>query len=185
MVRIGLLADSHVPHRLPALPPAVFTHLSGVDLILHAGDLVDPAILKPLGRIAPVQAVRGNLHLQSPWPNDQRLPMYLDLNILGHRLLVTHGHLSHLRNLIEKWWLLLPNHPRFANHRLMKRLVRAFPGADVYIFGHSHRATVVRWRGALFVNPGATCPTRNETPSVARLTVTTEGVEAEILRLGL
>jgi putative phosphoesterase len=70
MTCIGLLSDTHVPHRMPAL----FERLHGVDLILHAGDLDAPAVLDELGRVAPVQAVRGNLHLQAPWPNDLRLP---------------------------------------------------------------------------------------------------------------
>ena len=45
MTCIGLISDTHVPNRLPAIPPAVFEHLDGVDLILHAGDVDDPAIL--------------------------------------------------------------------------------------------------------------------------------------------
>jgi predicted phosphodiesterase len=66
---------------------------------------------------------------------------------------------------------------------MLKDVPRAFPGADVYVFGHSHRALVERRDGALFVNPGAACPTRDETPSVARLVVTPDSVEAMILTL--
>lgn len=183
MTCIGLLSDTHVPHRLPALPPALFDRLAGVDLILHAGDLDDPAILDELRQIAPVQAVRGNLHLQAPWPNDQHLPLSLDLEIAGQRIVVTHGHLSFWRNLWDKHWLLWPDHKGQANACLPKRLARAFPGADVYAFGHSHRALVERRDGALFVNPGAVCPTRGEIASVARLTVTPTNVEVAILPL--
>lgn len=183
MYRIGLLADTHIPHRLAALPPALFERLAGVDLILHAGDLVDPAILDDLEQIAPTLAVRGNLHLQSPWPNDQHLPRALDLGIQGRRIVVSHGHLSNWNTIWEKLWLLLPNHHGRANRRLPRRLARAFPGADVYVFGHSHRALVARQNGALFVNPGAVCPTHGEAASVARLTVTPESIEAEILPL--
>jgi putative phosphoesterase len=180
---IGLLSDTHVPHRMPALPQALFDRLVGVDLILHAGDLDDPSILNKLRQIAPVQAVRGNLHLQAPWPNDQRLPLSLDLEITGHRIIVTHGHLSFWCNLVEKRWLLWPDHKGRANAHLPKRLARAFPGADAYVFGHSHRALIERRDGALFVNPGAVCPTRGEIASVARLTVTPANVEAEIVPL--
>lgn len=183
MFRIGLLSDTHVPHRMSALPPSLIDLLSGVDLILHAGDLDDLAVLDALRRVAPTQAVRGNRHLHAPWPNDQRLPLFLELQIEGQRILLTHGHLSLWRSIAEKYWLLLPNHHDFANLRLMGRVARAFPGADVYLFGHSHRALVRRREGALFVNPGAVCPTRGEVPSVARLTVTQEAVEAQIVRL--
>jgi putative phosphoesterase len=168
---------------MPELPSAVFDLLAGVDLILHAGDLDDPAILEELRRIAPVQAVRGNIHLQAPWPNDQRLPLSLDLEIEGQRIVVTHGHLSLWYSFVEKLWMFVPDHHRHVNRALVKRVARAFPGADVYVFGHSHRALVERWEGALFVNPGAVCSTWGEAASVARLRVTAGGVEAEILRL--
>ena len=182
MFSIGLLSDTHVPHRLAALPPALFDRLSGVDLILHAGDLVSLSILDELRQIAPVQAVRGNMHLL-PWPHDQRLPLSLDLEIEGHRVLVTHGHLSFWRNVREKFWLLRPAPKGWANVRMMRDVPRAFPGADVYVFGHSHQAIIERRNGALLVNPGAVCPTWGETPSAARLTLTPDSVEAAILPL--
>jgi putative phosphoesterase len=168
---------------MPALPPAVFDLLAGVDLILHAGDLSDPAILVELRRVAPVQAVRGNLHLQAPWPNDQRLPLTLDLEIKGRRTVVTHGHISLWKSFLEKLWMFVPDHHRHLNRILAKRVARAFPGADVYVFGHTHQALVERWEGALFVNPGAVCPTRRKVSSVARLQVMAGGAEAEILPL--
>ena len=37
--RIGLVSDTHMPERCPALPPALFEALRGVDLLLHAGDV--------------------------------------------------------------------------------------------------------------------------------------------------
>jgi putative phosphoesterase len=183
MVCIGLVSDTHVPHRLAALPAVLFERLAGVDLILHAGDLDDPVILDELGWLAPVHAVRGNVHFQSFRPNDQRLPLFLDLEVEGKRLVVTHGHFSVWNTLWEKLWLFLPEMKGRANRVLKKRLARAFPGADVYVFGHSHQALIERRAGALFVNPGAVCPTRGEVPSVARLSVTRARVEAQIFPL--
>ncbi len=71
-------------------------------LILHASDLDDPAILDELRQVAPVRAVRGNLHLQTPWLSNQCLPLSLDLEIAGQRVVVTHDHLSFWRNLRDK-----------------------------------------------------------------------------------
>jgi putative phosphoesterase len=154
-----------------------------VDLVLHAGDLEDPSILHDLGQIAPVHAVRGNLHLQALRPNDQGLPLFLELDIGGYRIVVTHGHFTLWNSLREKFWLLVPDGQERVNRRIVERLARAFLGADVIVFGHSHRA-MVQWRdGTLFINPGAVCPTRTASPSVARLTVTRTGPEAEILRM--
>lgn len=183
MTEIGLISDTHVPSRMPTLPTTLFDRLTGIDLILHAGDLDDPVILDELSRVAPVQAVRGNWHLRSPWPNDQSLPLALDLQIEGQRLVVTHGHLSPWRDLWEKYRLLWPGHRQRTNRRLIGRLARAFPGADVYVFGHTHRALVERHGGALFVNPGAVCPTRKEIASIGRLTITPAGAEAKIVPL--
>jgi putative phosphoesterase len=165
---------------MQALPPTVFDRLAGVDLVLHAGDLDDPAILDELAGIAPVQAVRGNFHLQSPWPNDQRLPVALDLAIEGCRIVVSHGHLTLWNSVWEKAWLFFPAHRDRANRHMMARLARAFPGADVYVFGHSHCALTERRDGALFVNPGAVCPTPRQTASVAILTVTSGDTQVEI-----
>jgi putative phosphoesterase len=180
---LGLLSDTHVPHRMAALPPSLFERLDGVDLILHAGDLDDPAILDELGRVAPVQAVRGNFHLQSPWPNDRRLPLFLDLMLAGQRVLVTHGHFSFWNSLREKVGMWRSDHRLRVSAHIMARLARVAPGADVYVFGHTHLAMVRRQAGALFVNPGAVCPTQCTLPSVARLTLTPDRAKVEILSL--
>jgi putative phosphoesterase len=180
---VGLISDTHVPNRLAALPPAVFENLTGVNLILHAGDLDDPAILDQLRQIAPARAVRGNRHLLMPWPNDQQLPLYLDLVIEGHRVVLTHGHLSTRNNFAEKLWLFVPDRRRRVNQIIVKRLTRRFPGADVYVFGHTHLALVERRNGALFVNPGAVCPARGQVASMGRLRLMPGCVEADIIPL--
>jgi hypothetical protein len=180
---VGLLSDTHVPNRMTTLPPSLLERLSGVDLILHAGDLDDPVILETLGHVAPVQAVRGNFHLQSPWPNDRRLPLFLDLMLAGQRVVVTHGHFSFWNSLREKLGMWRPDHRLRVSARIMARLTRVAPGADVYVFGHTHLAMIKRQNDALFVNPGAVCPTPYTAPSMARLTLMPDQVKAEILAL--
>lgn len=183
MKQIGLLSDTHVPHGQAALPPALFDCFAGVDLILHAGDLVSLAVLQDLRRIAPTQAVRGNFHFLAPWPHDLRLPLYLDLEVEGQRIVVTHGHMSFWRSVWEKIWMLRPDPQGRANRRMLKDVPRAFPGADVYVFGHSHRALIQRQNGALFINPGVACSSKLGPPSVARLTLTPASVKAVIIPL--
>ena len=53
---IGLISDTHGLLRESALRA-----LRGVEIILHAGDVGDAAILQALGKVAPVVAVRGNV----------------------------------------------------------------------------------------------------------------------------
>ena len=55
-MRVGVISDTH-----GLLRPEAATALDGVDLIRHAGDVGSPEILDSLGRIAPVEAVRGNV----------------------------------------------------------------------------------------------------------------------------
>ena len=55
MRRVGLISDTH-----GLLRPEALRFLRGSDLIVHGGDVGDPAILDALRAIAPVTAVRGN-----------------------------------------------------------------------------------------------------------------------------
>ena len=58
---IGLLSDTHIPDRAKVLPQKVIDTFSDVELILHAGDLTSPRVIKELEEIAPVMAVQGNM----------------------------------------------------------------------------------------------------------------------------
>ena len=61
---VGLISDTHGLLRKEAIEA-----LRGVDLIPHAGDVGDPAILQTLETIATVFAVRGNIDT-APWASD-------------------------------------------------------------------------------------------------------------------
>jgi hypothetical protein len=52
----AVIADTHVRRRAKVLPEGLLPHLERADLILHAGDLMDPT---PLATYAPVRAVRA------------------------------------------------------------------------------------------------------------------------------
>ena len=39
---IGVISDTHIPDRSLKIPKAVFNVFYGVDMILHAGDLISP-----------------------------------------------------------------------------------------------------------------------------------------------
>jgi predicted phosphodiesterase len=60
-VRIGVISDNH-----GYLDPAILEIFSTVRHIIHAGDIMDPAILDALGSLAPVTAVSGNLDTAPP-----------------------------------------------------------------------------------------------------------------------
>jgi putative phosphoesterase len=147
--RIGVVADTHCPEFLDRLPDRLFKVLAGVDLILHAGDVDAAATLEELGRIAPVQAVRGD-HDR----NVLSLPASRELVIEGKRIVMLHGNRSRW---IEEpqtllWTLSLGHyHP---HRRLPALLRRRFPEADVIVFGHTHRPLIDADGRALVFNPG-------------------------------
>jgi len=149
-VVVGLISDTHGQFR-----PQVTAAFAGVDLIVHAGDVGGPAVLAALRAIAPVNAVSGNVDDR----HDPNLPRALSLPIGALTLHVSHG---------DEIGSPTPE------------LLLAHYAADIVVYGHTHRALMVRSDdGRLVVNPGAAGPRRfNLAPSVAILTV--EGREARL-----
>jgi hypothetical protein len=147
--RLGVIADTHCPEFIDELPPSVFTTLEGVDLILHAGDINAGSTIAALGRIAPVQAVRGDHDRALP-----DLPETRELTIEGKRIVLVHGQRTRW---IEEpstllWTLSLGYFT--PNRGLPRSLHRRFPDADVIVYGHTHRSHAQRVGGALVFNPG-------------------------------
>jgi hypothetical protein len=56
MKRVAILSDTH-----GKLPDKIVPYLHGMDLILHAGDIGNVAVLEQLQKIAPTVAVYGNI----------------------------------------------------------------------------------------------------------------------------
>ncbi|HYU63273.1 MAG TPA: metallophosphoesterase family protein [Verrucomicrobiae bacterium] len=148
--RIGVVADTHCPEFIDTLPDRVFRALSGVQVIVHAGDVTEASTLEQLAAVAPVEAVRGD--------HDEALaslPETRELVVEGLRIVVVHGQRSRW---IEEpqtllWTLSLGF---FKPHQgLPRSLRRRFPDADVIVFGHTHRPHAYRVDGALLFNPGA------------------------------
>lgn len=185
---IGLLSDTHIPHRMKSLPQEVCDALAGVDLILHAGDVDEPSALEPLRAIAPVYAVRGNWHITDFSSGGATLPSVIELRVSGWNIVLVHGHQPGPVGFLLKGLHVAALGVRLTsnsalNRRAASRLARLHPEADVIIFGHSHRAHIERRGKTLLVNPGAVCPSSNETPTVARLRLGEGKPEAEIIPL--
>lgn len=148
-MRIGLVADTHCPEFVDRLPDELFEAFAGVDLILHAGDVNARSTLNELARIAPVEAVRGDHDGALP-----DLPATRELTLEGKRIVLVHGQ--------RPRWIEEPNTLLWTlslgffrpNTGLPRSLRRRFPGADVIVYGHTHRADVTEVQGALVVNPG-------------------------------
>jgi putative phosphoesterase len=152
MTVVGVLADTHIPDRVPDLDARVFRTFreAGVTAILHAGDVSVPRVLDELEQIAPVHAVRGNrdiLYLR-------RLPMQARLNFDGVVIGMAHGHGTFSRYMIDKLQRAIKG--RYAG-KYVRRILATFPDADVIVFGHLHVPCSFRIDGKLLFNPGSTC----------------------------
>jgi putative phosphoesterase len=181
MTTLGIIADTHVPERVPSLHPRALEifQLAQVEAILHAGDVCIPSVLEQLEEVAPVHAVRGN----RDWVYLKHLPFSLTLTFEGVTLALTHGH--------GRWWNYLADRSRyflegFRMERYTPRLVRAFPGVKAVVFGHTHRP-FNQWIGEqLLFTPGSACCTEEigDNPSVGLLVIQPDGViEAKTISL--
>ncbi|GEJ57186.1 metallophosphoesterase family protein [Anaeromyxobacter diazotrophicus] len=152
-MRVGLVSDSHglVEPRLDEL-------FRGCDLILHAGDVVRPAVLEALAGLAPVTAVRGNNDLG---PAFDALPELAEVALGELRAILVHELGARGRPLPP----------------VRQALARS--GARVVVHGHSHRPAAAVRDGILYVNPGAAGPRRFSLPRAAGLLVV-RGRRAEV-----
>jgi len=137
-MRLGIIADTH-----GLLRPEVFPAFRGVDRILHAGDVGRADILTELEAVAPVTAVWGNT---DGFDLRRALPEIVEIEIEGFRFLLIHGH-----------QLGVPT---------PQKLNRAYPDAEVIVFGHTHKPllTVVDLVVTV-MNPGGAGPRRFDLPA--------------------
>ena len=160
-VCFGVVSDTHLQDG-QALPGELVAALDGVGVILHAGDLTSPGVIRQLEQIAPVVAVRGNM--DSPALHEE-LAARLTLEVYGRRIGLMHG--------------------SGAPGSLPARVRQSFDRVDTIVFGHSHGPMKEVIDGVLMFNPGS--PTdRRFAPrrTCGILTVAEDGqIEAEIVEL--
>jgi uncharacterized protein len=153
-----VIADTHITsRRARGLPEGLFEHLEEADLVLHAGDLMDPDLLDELGSYAPVMAVRGNMDAPI-------LPETLEFGFGGASIAMIHD--SGLRR------------------GRRTRMQRRFPDARVVVFGHSHIPLLEDEDGLMLLNPGSPTDKRGQPRHTFALLDAEDGeVRAEILPL--
>ena len=155
----AVIADTHMPRRARVLPEGLIPHLERADLILHAGDLVDPALLEELAAYAPTKVVQGNLD-----PPEAGFPETVAFDFGGARVAMIHD-----------------SGPKKGRRGRMRR---RFPEARVVVFGHSHIPWLEDQDGLLLLNPGSPTDRRRQPDhTFALLQVDGGEVGAEILAL--
>jgi uncharacterized protein len=121
-----------MPRGSRRLPRKCVRRLESADLILHAGDFVAVSALEELGRLAPVEAVAGNMDAAEL------------VAMLPERRIVKAGEIR----------IGMVHVPGPAVGR-GKRLAAAFPGCDAVVYGHTHVPEVARLGEVWILNPGS------------------------------
>jgi uncharacterized protein len=140
-VQLLLIADTHVPRRARTLPDEVWRLVDTVDVVVHAGDWVDPSLVDEVearaGRLVGVHGNNDGAEIRS------RLPEVARVELDGLRLGVVHE-------------------TGQATGR-ERRCDAAHPGVDVLVFGHSHIPwDTVTPRGMRLLNPGSPTDRRRQ-----------------------
>ncbi|AQA03431.1 YfcE family phosphodiesterase [Mycobacterium sp. MS1601] len=154
-----LIADTHLPKRAKDLPAQVWNEVDTADVVFHAGDWVNVALLDALEARA--------RRLVGCWGNNDgpdlraRLPERHDVTLAGVQFTVVHE-------------------TGGAQGR-DARMAREYPGTDVLVFGHSHIPwdTTVSRAGARplrLLNPGSPTDRRRQPFCTYMTTTVADGV---------
>lgn len=153
-MKIGVISDTH--DYLDPKVPALFT---GVDHVLHAGDVGLPWLLLQLENIAPVTAVLGNTDAGLSYKETEIV------SLAGRKFLIHH--------------IFDINVPADA---IQRRIIRENP--DVVIFGHTHKPFSQVIGKTLYFNPGYAGKSRFGLPrTVAILHCDASGITPEFKAL--
>ena len=151
---IGVVSDTH-----GLLRPEVVPALTGVEHILHLGDVGDFAILSALEKVAPVTAIRGNVDRTGKCG---KLPETEVVLFEGHYLYMLHDvQTIHLDPAAAKF--------------------------SVVLYGHSHKPDIRLHKGVIYFNPGSCGPRRFSLPvTIGKLTIQQGSPpQAEIIHLNI
>ena len=130
-IKIGVISDTHLPGYDEGLKKIVDEHFSDMDIVIHAGDLVDLRVLDMFAG-KEVRAVCGNMDYPSV---KEKIPGELLFEIQGFKFGVVHG-----------WG---------APSGIEERILAKTGSLDCIVYGHTHRPACHKIDGVLFFNPGS------------------------------
>jgi putative phosphoesterase len=146
-MKIGVISDTH-----GLLRPEAVDRLTGVDHILHAGDIGSAEVIDRLRALAPVTAIKGNNDTDdwaSSYPNEARVTLG------GRTIFILHDVKELGANPSDK-------------------------GYDVVVSGHSHKPKIETKDGVLYLNPGSAGPRRFKLPITVAILEIGVQIAAEI-----
>ena len=129
-MKLAVLTDTHVGS-IEEMPGPMLKALAEVDLIVHAGDFTETAVLEGLRTLGEVKAVCGNMDSRAIQMALPRKELFV---AAGKKIGIVHGS-------GVPWGI-------------AGRVRGEFDDVDIIIFGHSHMSCNERIRSALMFNPG-------------------------------
>ena len=157
--RLVLMADTHLPRRAKRLPDELWAAVEAADVVLHAGDWVEPALLDELERRS--RRVVGCYGNNDGAELRDRLPEVARTVVDGVRIAVVHE----------------TGDKRGREERCAAR----FGDVDVLVFGHSH----IPWdttaaNGLRLLNPGSPTDRRRQPVCTYMSAVVEDGVLGQV-----
>lgn len=130
---IGVISDSHVPHRAEKIPEKILERLEKADKVVHCGDFETKKVYRNLDeRYQDFKGVKGNCD-RFQLENSQ---------VFEHetvRFGVYHG---------------TGIHPR-GDHETLSKIASQDLDVDVLLNGHTHNEEAVKSGGKILLNPGS------------------------------
>ena len=130
-MKIGVISDTHLKQFPDYLGERITRHFENVDMILHAGDVVELSLLDFFSD-KEVRLVAGNM---DSWAIKESAPTKLVIPIEGFKVGLIHG-----------WG---------SPTGIEGRIINEFDDIDVLVYGHTHNASSFTRGGVLYFNPGS------------------------------
>jgi putative phosphoesterase len=158
-MRLLLLADTHVPRRAKVLPDVVWNEIDRADVVIHAGDWVEVALVDAIASRGRLIGCYGN----NDGPDVRaQLPEVARETLDGVRFAVVHE-----------------TGPSTGRD---ERMAAGYPDVDVLVFGHSH----IPWdatasTGLRLLNPGSPTDRRRQPFCTYLTAVVSDGTLREVV----
>ena len=158
-MKIGVISDTHLTCCDDRLTCLLHDYFRDVDLILHAGDLVDISVLDAfVGK--DVKAVCGNM---DPITVRKTLPDRLILKINNYKVGLVHG-----------WGM---------PFGIEKKILKEIGHVDCLVYGHTHKAVNEVKNGVFFFNPGSATDKRFASRNTVGILEIEERIKGTIIEL--
>lgn len=135
-MKILIISDTHGAHRNF---DRVIEKEQPLDMLIHLGDVEGDEDYIPAVADCPVHMVRGNNDFFSDLPGDE------EFMIGGYHIFITHGHGYYVSMGEER----------------LKQEARG-RGADIAMYGHTHRPFYEKEKDLITLNPGSLCYPRQQ-----------------------